>query len=237
MCANYTFTLTASGVRGESAGSTASAIISLTPDSISSLETRSVGPSVIVTWTPPSEHPRCAEQYEICWEASPDDWNCTVQDSSVTTLDITDLNYCSEYLVGVRALGRPNNSSQVNGTATTGPEGVSQLQAVNISVSSIAVQWEPPSNTECLEEYQVCWSLADGTQSNCTTQTRHEQVTTNITELTVCTNYIINVTSVGSSGDYSETVSITTSSGKLRNMLFYLGAVKVHTIVVGLYPT
>nr|CAD7204174.1 unnamed protein product [Timema douglasi] len=206
----------------------------LTPDSISSLETRSAGPSVIVTWSPPSEHPRCAEQYEICWEASLDDWNCTVQDSSVTTLYITDLNYCSEYLVGVRALGRPDNSSRVNATATTGPEGVSRLKAVNNSVSSIAVQWEPPSNTDCLEEYQVCWSLADGTQSNCTTQTIQELETMNITGLTGCTNYIINVTSVGPSSDYSETVSIATSTVLSKQFLlqYHLAPQRVKRVQV-----
>nr|CAD7430333.1 unnamed protein product [Timema monikensis] len=97
-------------------------------------------------------------------------------------------------------------------TICSAPEGVSQLKVISTSTSSLAVQWEPPSDTDCLEEYQVCWSLADGTQSNCVTQSRNDNTTTDITGLDPCTNYVVNVTSVGSSGDYSETVNITTSS-------------------------
>nr|CAD7259455.1 unnamed protein product [Timema shepardi] len=118
-------------------------------------------------------------------------------------------------------------------TICSGPEGVSQLKAVNNSVSSIAVQWEPPSNTDCLEEYQVCWSLADGSQSNCSTQTILELETTNITGLTGCTNYIINVTSVSSSGDYSETVSIATSTApqKMKRVQIWSSSVSNITAI------
>nr|CAD7267391.1 unnamed protein product [Timema shepardi] len=88
---------------------------------------------------------------------------------------------------------------------------------VSVSGSMISIQWRAPSDTDCLEGYQVCWSLADESQSNCVAQSRHEHATANITGLSPCTSYVINVTSVGSSGDYSQAVGITATSGKRPN--------------------
>nr|CAD7411864.1 unnamed protein product [Timema cristinae] len=169
-CANYTFTVTARDESGESVANTIWAILSLTPGNVSSLETSSVGPSVLATWTPPSYRPRCVMQYEICWGSSPGNQTCAVQESSVTTFEITELTPCSEYVVGVRALGKPDNSSQ----------------------------WRVPTvNYECVQRYIVCWRSSRDRTEGCLNTTNLEQV---ITGLTPCVNYSINITAVGAIG-------------------------------------
>nr|CAD7204170.1 unnamed protein product [Timema douglasi] len=211
-CAPYTFTVTARDKSGESAANTIKAtlrtetrVLPLTPGNVSSVETSSVGSSVITTWTPPSYRPQCVMQYEICWASSPGNQTCAVQENSVTTFEITELTPCSEYVVGVRALGQPDNSSRVNTTANTGefdkppvPDVPNHLHVNYAETDLLNVQWRVPTvNYECVQWYIVCWRSSEGRTEGCLNTTNLEQV---ITGLTPCANYSINITAVGAIG-------------------------------------
>nr|CAD7450024.1 unnamed protein product [Timema bartmani] len=162
----------------------------MTPGKVSSLETQSVGPSVLVTWTPPSELSWCVA-YEICWGSSPDDQNCTVQESSVTTLNITELTPCGEYVVGVRSLGQPGNSSQVNTNVTAAPKPARNLNFPFVNSTFIEVDWEAPADqSDCIDYYQVCLTVSGETA--CANQTR-DSTTTSYPELRPCTSHSVDV--------------------------------------------
>nr|CAD7411865.1 unnamed protein product [Timema cristinae] len=185
-------------------------------ESVSQLKVVSTSGSMVsIQWRAPSDTD-CLEEYQVCWSlADGTQSNCTAQSRHEhTTTNITGLSPCTSYVINVTSVGSSGDSSEAVGTtATSAPDKVSQLKVTSTSVSTISIQWRPPSNADCLVGYQVCCSLADGTQSNCTTQTRHEHAATNITGLTPCTNFVVNVTTIGSSGNSSEAVDINVSSG------------------------
>nr|CAD7265074.1 unnamed protein product [Timema shepardi] len=163
-----------------------------TPSKVSSLETQSVGPTVFVTWTPPSQLSWCVAQYEICWGSSPDDQNCTVQANNVTTFNITELTPCGEYVVGVRSLGQAGNSSQVNTTVTAAPEPARNLNFPFINTTFIEADWEAPGDqSDCIDYYQVCMTVFGETA--CVNQTR-DITTTSYPELRPCTSLTVDVT-------------------------------------------
>nr|CAD7430332.1 unnamed protein product [Timema monikensis] len=186
-------------------------------ESVSQLKVVSTSGSMVsIQWRAPSDTD-CLEEYQVCWSlADGTQSNCTAQSRHEhTTTNITGLSPCTSYVINVTSVGSSGDSSEAVGTtATSAPDKVSQLKVTSTSVSTISIQWRPPSNADCLVGYQVCCSLADGTQSNCTTQTRHEHAATNITGLTPCTNFVVNVTTIGSSGNSSEAVDINVSSGR-----------------------
>nr|CAD7613461.1 unnamed protein product [Timema genevievae] len=138
-------------------------------------------------------HHKCVEEYEICWGSFQDDEDCTVQDRSVTTLNITELTYCSEYLVGVTALRRPGNSSRVDATATFGSRPAHNPTFLFLNATSIEAGEEAANVAmDCIDYYQVCLK-AISEETVCVGQTR-DSTAVCVPDLLTCTSYTFDAT-------------------------------------------
>ncbi|XP_041651491.1 receptor-type tyrosine-protein phosphatase beta isoform X4 [Cheilinus undulatus] len=173
--------------------------------------------SVCLNWTKPEGE---NSFYRVQWENGDMNQTKTVTETSI---NITGLTAGVQYDISVTAVAGDNTTEGESSTVSkyTKPALVDNLHAVDITTSSVCLNWTKPEGENSF--YRVQWENGDMNQTKTVTET-----SINITGLTAGVQYDISVTAVAGDNQtegQSSTVSIYTKPAVVDN----LSAVEITT--------
>jgi len=172
--------------------------------------------SIALQWTEPTSHTSCLSHYRVCWHVVParKSANCTT--TNTTTLLLSSLAACTLYQVELTAVTSGGfESPPVSLEASTLPDHpgpVENLVVTQVGEDYVTVEWDVPTvNTACVKGYAVFHyenSTRLGERSNRIQSTDLSTNSYKIPGLHPCTDYTIEVESMGTDHWQSEPVSV-----------------------------
>ncbi|CAG2067329.1 unnamed protein product, partial [Timema podura] len=152
-----------------------------------------------VQWRVPTVNYECVQGYIVCWRSSGDQTEGCLNTTNLEQV-ITGLTPCMNYSINITAVGVIGASQTAHMSARTRSQAFNDISILEVKSSNsttLEVEWKAPTkNSECVQEYKVCWIGQETGEEGCTIQTRAITKAT-ITGLTSCVNYTVNVTAGG----------------------------------------
>ncbi|KAK7070993.1 hypothetical protein SK128_003104 [Halocaridina rubra] len=164
--------------------------------------------SMLVTWDPPK---KCVDHFYVCYY---DEYEASevCQNVSDTEVLLFDLKACTEYFVSVTVVtpsGIESNRTWKNAeTLELAPGEPENLQIIDVTSSSIDVQYDPPqTNPQCAVRYD--YEITDLEMGERSLESRLDNI---FSDLKSCTNYEAKVRAVSGGGLTSAWVSEQTTT-------------------------
>ncbi|XP_042237341.1 tyrosine-protein phosphatase Lar-like [Homarus americanus] len=222
-CKEHTFDVTPvfdDTVNGGSVNGDTSSISGFTndlpPSSPSNLRVLSEDDSgTTLQWDAPTKNPICVQSYKVCYRLDKDP-TPTCETTEDTTITLAGLQACGEYHVTVTPVTPSDTEGpQLEQDVTTrdGVPGTPQDVKVGITTqSTIELEWNDPAiNPLCVQDYSITYGEVESRR-----RFSYHQVEdfgddydhhANIGPLEPCTEYLINITSIGKKGQESVSIS------------------------------